>query len=449
MTFGKSNVLIVSNSVGSSIDPLGIRAADVSMNLGGTPVLWHRHKKPSRHCSSEIISYFQKQSVLGSIAVIGDRPTTDLALAHRISDQLEKLYRKQEHRAPAVSSADAEEHTRSADRRSSRGIAIFTTGLWASEGRINQLMRNAEVGVVKALVRRGIEPGKGWKRSRESGSAETSIKLDAKSQGLVGSQSSRWQMIAAPSPAAETLINPAAVSEGEFAFSRERQPAFSQDPSLSSLLTRSMSSRAPRLARTLTRIGRSRPVVWAVDNARLGLRVIWVGLAQGLMQAGIWQPKRIDDLPDDLRDPVSPRISRQSSRGGLLNAPLLFSTRSALSRLREADAGYSRDPSGPRGLHSSARSSATGGPTQTPSSPRRIPLRNWLAAIAALILAPGGWMLGVYLHELGEEKSAAKSGDGLWTLGGQPNLADRMESAGESNAQKARTEREIEDMRQK
>ena len=58
-------------------------------------------------------------------------------------------------------------------------------------------------------------------------------------------------------------------------------------------------------------------------------------------------------------------------------------------------------------------------------------------------------MLGVYLHELGEEKSAAKSGDGLRTLGGQPNLADRMESAGESNAQKARTEREIEDMRQK
>ncbi|CAE6467539.1 unnamed protein product [Rhizoctonia solani] len=55
-SFGRENMLIVSNSAGTSDDPLGIQADSIAHNLG-VPVLRHRRKKPA--CGEEIIQYFR------------------------------------------------------------------------------------------------------------------------------------------------------------------------------------------------------------------------------------------------------------------------------------------------------------------------------------------------------------------------------------------------------
>ncbi|CAE6443546.1 unnamed protein product [Rhizoctonia solani] len=56
VTFGRENMLVVSNSAGTSDDPLGIQAESLACNLG-VPVFRHRRKKPA--CGEEIIQYFR------------------------------------------------------------------------------------------------------------------------------------------------------------------------------------------------------------------------------------------------------------------------------------------------------------------------------------------------------------------------------------------------------
>ncbi|KAG8707253.1 hypothetical protein FRC09_001936 [Ceratobasidium sp. 395] len=56
-TFGPNNVLVVSNSAGTSDDPLGIQAESLSHNLG-VPVLRHMRKKPA--CGDEILAYYRR-----------------------------------------------------------------------------------------------------------------------------------------------------------------------------------------------------------------------------------------------------------------------------------------------------------------------------------------------------------------------------------------------------
>ncbi|KAH7329742.1 mitochondrial PGP phosphatase-domain-containing protein [Rhizoctonia solani] len=53
--FGRENMLIVSNSAGTSDDPLGIQAESLSYNLG-VPVFRRKYKKPA--CGEEIVRYF-------------------------------------------------------------------------------------------------------------------------------------------------------------------------------------------------------------------------------------------------------------------------------------------------------------------------------------------------------------------------------------------------------
>ncbi|CAE6512063.1 unnamed protein product [Rhizoctonia solani] len=53
--FGRKNMLIVSNSAGTSDDPLGIQAESLAYNLG-VPVFRHKYKKPA--CGGEIFRYF-------------------------------------------------------------------------------------------------------------------------------------------------------------------------------------------------------------------------------------------------------------------------------------------------------------------------------------------------------------------------------------------------------
>ncbi|KAK0538795.1 hypothetical protein OC835_001323 [Tilletia horrida] len=145
----------------------------------------------------------------GAIAVIGDRTLTDVVLAHRIGDEL--LHRRgrgsgcrgsssllspfcSSSRPSSSATAAASSSTStmgvanlllaqppphlsalSLDRLASAklptpGIAILTSGIWAREGILNDLMRFIERRWVALLQKRGFEPGqRGW---RPTGSRE-------------------------------------------------------------------------------------------------------------------------------------------------------------------------------------------------------------------------------------------------------------------------------------
>ncbi|CAE6346942.1 unnamed protein product [Rhizoctonia solani] len=61
-SFGRENMLLVSNSAGTKDDPLGIQAESLAYNLG-VPVFRHKYKKPV--CGEEILRYFScKQAYL-------------------------------------------------------------------------------------------------------------------------------------------------------------------------------------------------------------------------------------------------------------------------------------------------------------------------------------------------------------------------------------------------
>ncbi|KAN0063084.1 hypothetical protein ACQY0O_004247 [Thecaphora frezii] len=133
--FGRENILIVSNSSGSTDDPSGLGAESLSRALG-VPVLCHSQKKPGPTCVNEALEYFVRLSFdpegtvregqrmppgllssvaageqstwierrkmrkmlrdgvpqdaegRGSILLVGDRTMTDVVLAHRMNDEL-------------------------------------------------------------------------------------------------------------------------------------------------------------------------------------------------------------------------------------------------------------------------------------------------------------------------------------------------------------------------
>lgn len=87
MQFPPPNVLIVSNSAGSSQDAAGLAAESITHSLGA-PVLRHAGMKPSYDIVNQIRHYFAclPQPILEpkSILVIGDRIFTDIVLADRL-----------------------------------------------------------------------------------------------------------------------------------------------------------------------------------------------------------------------------------------------------------------------------------------------------------------------------------------------------------------------------
>lgn len=126
-TFGRENILIVSNSAGSSDDPSGLGAESLSRSLG-VPVLSHRHKKPAASCAREALAYLSG-SEGGKILVVGDRTMTDVVLAHRMNDM-----------------------------RPASTVSVLTSGIWQNEGWANTLMRRMERRLTSALVQRGVRP---------------------------------------------------------------------------------------------------------------------------------------------------------------------------------------------------------------------------------------------------------------------------------------------------
>ncbi|EPY50608.1 hypothetical protein, variant [Schizosaccharomyces cryophilus OY26] len=83
--FGKSNILLVSNSIGSKKqDPTGEEAAQFEARWE-IPVLRHSKLKPL--CEQEVWNYFQKSTKVerpAQLLFIGDRLLTDSTMANRM-----------------------------------------------------------------------------------------------------------------------------------------------------------------------------------------------------------------------------------------------------------------------------------------------------------------------------------------------------------------------------
>ncbi|CAE7214600.1 unnamed protein product [Rhizoctonia solani] len=87
--FGRKNMLIVSNSAGTSDDPLGIQAESLAYNLG-VPVFRHKYKKPA--CGEEIVQYFRhKQNIskLSEPAQLTSRPRGEDSRPPNLNDQFD------------------------------------------------------------------------------------------------------------------------------------------------------------------------------------------------------------------------------------------------------------------------------------------------------------------------------------------------------------------------
>lgn len=151
--FGSDNILLVSNSAGSSSDPQGLGAESVSSHLG-VPVLCHTTKKPGSACVRQVVEHFQSLSLRRAepalplhVLVVGDRISTDMVFSHRIARQL-----------------------READQRA-QCTSILTTQLWGRESLFTTALRALESSVLRQLARIGIPPGGSWYDQRMSPSS--------------------------------------------------------------------------------------------------------------------------------------------------------------------------------------------------------------------------------------------------------------------------------------
>lgn len=140
MKFGKENVLIVSNSAGTSHDAGDIKAEAVTHHLGA-PVLRHRALKPSYSCIEDIRNYFASLPDPvpdAQLVVIGDRIFTDVVLANRMRSSL----------APPSSSV----LHREGDVRPSGPLSVFVAKIWRRESMVARYLEKATVRLVEKFV---------------------------------------------------------------------------------------------------------------------------------------------------------------------------------------------------------------------------------------------------------------------------------------------------------
>jgi len=84
--FGQENVLIVSNSAGTWLDPGEIQCESVTHNTGA-PVLRHKALKPAYSCITAIRDYFSSLRFPvrdEELIIVGDRIFTDVVMANRM-----------------------------------------------------------------------------------------------------------------------------------------------------------------------------------------------------------------------------------------------------------------------------------------------------------------------------------------------------------------------------
>ncbi|KAG6920038.1 hypothetical protein DXG01_010106 [Tephrocybe rancida] len=152
-TFGDGNILIVSNSAGTSLDPGGIQCESVSYNTG-VPVLRHKSFKPAYSCITVVRGYFSSLRFPirdEELIVVGDRIFTDVIMANRMRQWKDSpgLLRMAFTCGYEDGGAVGKERDASHDRP--RGpLSIWTTGVWQRE---SMGMRWCEQKLVQAVYR--------------------------------------------------------------------------------------------------------------------------------------------------------------------------------------------------------------------------------------------------------------------------------------------------------
>ena len=317
--FGRENILIVSNSSGSSDDPSGLGAEALSRALN-VPVLCHKQKKPSKWCAVEALEYFvalsydremtleqaqhmppgsgtieagpsrqtkkylrERRKVLkqqvpgdeggnGSVLLVGDRTMTDVVVAHRMNDELMKRRRK-------LGLELAEGSTSAIPPP--QCISVLTTGIWTYEGRLNGLMRKLETRVTTYLIGKGFQPGQPGLFSFRRSTLNAPVD---------------WQKIAAkPFKNSQTVVQRLSKDDAaQFAYTKDAIPqATPLEPTLGTILIATLvRPLPPRIASLLTSLFSSRPFVWILTNMRDGWNVMIKGLEFGVREAGISPSQR-------------------------------------------------------------------------------------------------------------------------------------------------------------
>jgi len=144
-TFGDGNVLVVSNSAGTRLDPGELQAESVSYHLA-VPVLRHRSFKPSYSCISAIRKYFGSlPSPIrdDELIIVGDRIFTDVVLANRMA-----------RRSPSISTSGLEKNAQGSEKDAgftrTGPLAVWTEGVWERE---SMLLRSMEKTLLRNVQR--------------------------------------------------------------------------------------------------------------------------------------------------------------------------------------------------------------------------------------------------------------------------------------------------------
>jgi len=163
--FGKDNVLVVSNSVGTPDDAGDIGSESVSYHLG-VPVLRHNALKPSYSCIAGIRTYFASLPTPlrdDELVVIGDRIFTDVVMGRRMEAPPAQARKNSPSTSanppppPSSTPSESKSETPSESARPppspslpSGPLAIWTTSVWTREA---TAMRAMEAGLVHAVKR--------------------------------------------------------------------------------------------------------------------------------------------------------------------------------------------------------------------------------------------------------------------------------------------------------
>ncbi|KAI0077200.1 HAD-superfamily phosphatase [Panus rudis PR-1116 ss-1] len=163
--FGENNVLIVSNSAGTRLDPGGIQAESVSHYLN-VPVLRHLKLKPSYACITSIRKYFSSlpEPVKDDeLIVVGDRIFTDVVMANRMARKIPPSTDSQPEPILSVSERSAAEQEKpkeekdvreEKERRATKAgpLSIWTTGVWERESMAFRFLEKSVMEGVKKYV---------------------------------------------------------------------------------------------------------------------------------------------------------------------------------------------------------------------------------------------------------------------------------------------------------
>ncbi|PWZ00550.1 hypothetical protein BCV70DRAFT_199822 [Testicularia cyperi] len=461
--FGAENVLMVSNSSGSSDDAAGLGAESLSRSLG-VPVLCHRWKKPSAQCAREALEYFvalehDRESVLkeamtmppgtagpskqlakqrrkilttqvptdqdgnGSILLVGDRTMTDVVLAHRMNDQL------QSRRKRLGLPTSLRDSTSDTAPLLPQCISVLTTGIWVNEGRLNTYMRRLETRLTAYLIGRGIQPGQGgmWSPARTAPAVD-------------------WQTLGVRAPSCPTRsVGLEASASDSNGVSGAPAQLDAREPEFGALVLAALvRSLPPVVSRGLVGLARSTPVTWVMSNLQMGWRVMITGLEFGIRQAGLGSALNSSSRfassfsasqQHVRRLPIDPELAPPESRPSSLRSSAPAASPWSHSQTRRAYSSLACHPARSslslscspslsplvssmvrqsprlRVLHTSptSRNQNSAGQHGLPKVPRR----NWIAALSALVIIPASYYVGMRLHDLKDQPAADQVADRL------------------------------------